>query len=530
MSKRNTTRILLSLLLLSALVCLCVCAFAESEPALRFENGEISVATKKTVKVSPVPENVENPKALKYVWASSDEQVATVKNGTVKGIAPGEATVSCSAELPDGKQISASLQVHVVEPVKSVKIETKANTPVHVGETLAIAYTVQPENATDKSLTWESSDPEIAEVDQSGAVTARSSGKVTITATANDGSRKQAKVSLYIPSLRCETAEVLADKPEGVTFSVDYFGKDWDSDVTVTATGKTFEYMVQREGNRAEFWVGSLGKGNGKIVIKDRKDPKGAVTVAVTTEESGVGPGSAVTLENVSVSNTGIVYTVRNNSPREIQAVQIIFMPMDAEGKLLFMSEASGEGSGKEICFSKISDPIKAGETLKKRFKFKAYYPEATQALAAICWYSPDDGNKVVFAEKDLRWFSTTEKRYVNFPEGRNTNSWYTGFNAGDLHSIEALGVTVSGTRSWHAKHFGYENAGYVVKEVTENSPAAKAGLQLYDMIVSVNGTAYTDDPYILLRANDAEDGTGPMSLMVERQGKEGLFEVTITR
>ena len=158
-------------------------------------------------------ENVENAKTLKYTWVSADEQIATVQNGTVKGIAPGETTVTCTTELPEGKQLSASLKVRVVEPVKTLKIETKTNTPVNVGEKLAIEYTIQPENATDKSLTWESSDPAIATVDNVGVVTAVAPGKVTISAATNDGSKKQAKVGLYIPSLRCETSEITVDKP-----------------------------------------------------------------------------------------------------------------------------------------------------------------------------------------------------------------------------------------------------------------------------------------------------------------------------
>ena len=111
------------------------------------------------------------------------------------------------------RQLSASLKVRVVEPVKTLKIETKTNTPVNVGEKLAIEYTIQPENATDKSLTWESSDPAIATVDNAGVVTAVAPGKVTISAATTDGSKKQAKVGLYIPSLRCETSEITVDKP-----------------------------------------------------------------------------------------------------------------------------------------------------------------------------------------------------------------------------------------------------------------------------------------------------------------------------
>ena len=98
MSDRKMNRIVVSVVLLLTLLCACVCAFAE-EPVLRFETDEISVAVKKAVKLSPVAENVENPKKLKYTWASADEQIAAVQNGSVKGVAPGETTVTCTTEL-----------------------------------------------------------------------------------------------------------------------------------------------------------------------------------------------------------------------------------------------------------------------------------------------------------------------------------------------------------------------------------------------------------------------------------------------
>ena len=281
MKRKNTTRMIVSVLFLLVLFCACVSAFADSEPALHFENGEINIPVKKAVKVLPVAENIEKPKALKYTWTSSDEQVAAVQNGTVRGIETGEAVITCAAELPDGKQVSCSLKVHVVEPVKSVVIRTKANTKVNAGETLAVDYEVLPDNATDKSLTWESSDPRIATVDSAGTVTAVSAGKVTITAVTNDGSKKQAKVMLYIPSLQCGTDRVVITEPEGASFEVGYFGEDWERDVTVKATGNPFTYQTEQKENKAVIKIDGGILATGKIEIRDKKDPAGKVTVDV---------------------------------------------------------------------------------------------------------------------------------------------------------------------------------------------------------------------------------------------------------
>ena len=57
------------------------------------------------------------------------------------------------------------------------------------GNSDALTATVSPDNATDKSVSWKSSDPGIASVDDTGKVTAVKEGTVTITATTSDGSK-----------------------------------------------------------------------------------------------------------------------------------------------------------------------------------------------------------------------------------------------------------------------------------------------------------------------------------------------------
>ena len=531
MPKRNMNRIIVCVVLLLALLCLCACAFAEGEQSLRFESDEITVAVKKAVKVSPAVENVEKPKALKYTWASGDEQIATVQNGTVKGIAPGETTVTCSTELPEGKQLSASLKVRVVEPVKTLKIETKANTRVNVGETLAIEHTIQPENATEKSLTWESSDSAVATVDNTGAVTAVSPGKVTISAATNDGSKKQAKVSLYIPSLRCETAEITVDKPEGATFTLEYYGDDWDNNVTVKADGNFYEYSAERDGNKVNFWVSAGSAGKGKLTIKDKKDPQATVTVPVTATESGIALGSLVTIQDVKIKNEGQEYTVRNNGLQPVVNIWIIYIPRDKEGNIQFRGEASAAGAGHERVFSNIKKRIGPGKTIKEDFNtFGTDYPNATQLDCAVLSVELADGTYISFPENALRWFSSSEKKYINSPEGRNVNSYPGDEIYEKLESVELGAELSTSLKSWQKEYFGYHHLGYLVMSVEEDSIAAKAGLQPTDLIVTVNGLDYEENEYAMTFGMAEMVDTGKMTLTVERYGEEGTFEVELTQ
>ena len=92
------------------------------------------------------------------------------------------------------------------------------------------------------------------------------------------------------------------------------------------------------------------------------------------------------------------------------------------------------------------------------------------------------------------------------------------------------LGITCRFDLSWVTEHFGYHHIGLFVRKVTEDSLAAKAGLQANDLIVAVNGLTYEENPqtYNIGRAEMAD--TGKMTLTVERYGEEGTFEVELTK
>ena len=75
-----------------------------------------------------------------------------------------------------------------LEPVQVTDVELDiAQKALNVGDTFTITATVKPDNATDKSVTWSSSNTSVATVDENGVVTAVAEGTATITATASNG-------------------------------------------------------------------------------------------------------------------------------------------------------------------------------------------------------------------------------------------------------------------------------------------------------------------------------------------------------
>ncbi len=121
------------------------------------------------------------PKDAEYdgvMWASSNASVASVNSGTVTAVKEGTATITASA---GGKSSTCTVKVSAkVVTVTSITLD-KTSLSMQVGETETITATVNPDNATDKSVTWGSSDVSVATV-ADGRVTAKKSGEATITA------------------------------------------------------------------------------------------------------------------------------------------------------------------------------------------------------------------------------------------------------------------------------------------------------------------------------------------------------------
>lgn len=118
-------------------------------------------------------------------WTSSNESVAKVTNGVVIAVAEGTATIT--ATTADGS-FTATCTVNVKIPTVAVGGVTLDSTSANlkVGGTMTLTATISPANATDKTLTWTSSNEDVAKV-ENGVVTAMGEGTATITVTTADG-------------------------------------------------------------------------------------------------------------------------------------------------------------------------------------------------------------------------------------------------------------------------------------------------------------------------------------------------------
>ena len=133
-------------------------------------------------------------------YKSSDSDLSVDSNGVITASERYTGTYTITAESSSGA--TATCQVKVINPpVIATGLELNyTEKTMLVGEVLILKGTFTPADATDKTLTWKSSNENVATVSQNGSVTAKSGGKVTITATTSNGIVAGCVISIIDPA------------------------------------------------------------------------------------------------------------------------------------------------------------------------------------------------------------------------------------------------------------------------------------------------------------------------------------------
>ena len=153
--------------------------------SFKIEQESVELPVGKDLKLSVLIEP-ENATPLDIEWKSSNEEVVAVSElGLISGISEGSATIT--ATMGD---FIATCEVSVYTPVIVAEqiVLNLDKAELNIGETVQLEATVLPEDTTDKTLEWKSSNEEVAIVDETGLVTAMSEGIATITVTCGEAS------------------------------------------------------------------------------------------------------------------------------------------------------------------------------------------------------------------------------------------------------------------------------------------------------------------------------------------------------
>ena len=144
-------------------------------------------------------------------WKSSDEAFAKVdKDGNVTTFKAGKATIT--VETVDGgfkAECVVTVEPRVIN-VTGVNLDKTSN-EVTEGDVFKLTATVTPDNASNKEVTWSSSDEAVAKVDKDGNVTTFKAGKATITVETVDGGFK-AECEVTVKAKAISVTDVTLDE------------------------------------------------------------------------------------------------------------------------------------------------------------------------------------------------------------------------------------------------------------------------------------------------------------------------------
>ncbi len=227
-------------------------------------------------------------------WSSSTSSVATVdQNGKVKAVSGGNAIITAKAG-----NLQATCSVTVTVPVESISLD-QDNITLEEEQFVTLVATVKPDDATDKAVTWSSSDNQIATVDESGKVTAVKEGSANITAKAGD---KTATCSITVKKKVIPVAGVSLDKTDLTLTEED----TQTLKATVTPSNATDKSVSWSSSAPSVAEVSSSGvviarlAGSATITVKTTDGGKTASCSVVVNKK--VIPVSSVTLNKASLA------------------------------------------------------------------------------------------------------------------------------------------------------------------------------------------------------------------------------------
>jgi uncharacterized protein YjdB/glycerophosphoryl diester phosphodiesterase len=243
-------------------------AFKKYSGTLTISKGE-----KCALKVKITPSKAENKKLN---WKSSKKKIVSVtKKGVITGKKNGTAKITVSTT--DGSKKKITLKVTVGTKVSDLKYtNVDSLTELKVGSSYKMNVEVIPGNASNKKLEWTTSDSNIATVNSSGTVKAKSNGTVTITAKATDGTNK--KISKKIDVVTYVKSISIVPKTSSVYWSAlgesglfVMLGKTVFLKTEITPDTATDKTLVWTSGNPDVAIVSAQGDvtavGNGIAVI-----------------------------------------------------------------------------------------------------------------------------------------------------------------------------------------------------------------------------------------------------------------------
>ncbi len=211
---------------------------------IQIQPEEVTLAVGETgqITVTVTPDDATDPT---YSLESSDEAVATVSGDVVTAVAVGEAVITATSNNGNRK---ATCKVTVVKRVEDITI-APTQIRVTVGKTQEITVSFTPEDATNQTVEWTSSKPEVASV-ADGVVTGVAAGEALVTATSVDGGFAAACKVVVEPEF-----DGIVATTAGGYYCGDQYGTGYDEDYLYLLSGDVKEGGLSFAGKGTALWL-----------------------------------------------------------------------------------------------------------------------------------------------------------------------------------------------------------------------------------------------------------------------------------
>lgn len=216
--------------------------------SLSYKDVSLKVGENKQLEASVYPINADDKS---IVWTSADESIAKVsEDGIVTAIAPGNTQILAVSHY--NCEIKDACEVTVIQPATGMALD-KTQVELLEEESMLLRANVLPENASNKGVSWTSSDMSIAMISQDGMLYAIKPGKATIMATAIDGGFSALCRVVVMENSGIES--VIADKTSNVkVYNINgyliYEGRYSDAKLTpgfyiLKSDGKSYKLRIE---------------------------------------------------------------------------------------------------------------------------------------------------------------------------------------------------------------------------------------------------------------------------------------------
>ena len=372
-------------------------------------------------------------------WSSAKESVASVdQGGNVTGVGAGSTTITVRTE-DGGKTATCSVTVKAnVVPVTEIKLD-KSELSLQVGGTGKLTVTVLPSDATDRNVSYSSSDEKVATVSPDGTVTAVGVGKATITVSSSDGKVK-ATCSVTVTAKEVAVTGVTLDKSE-LELMV---GDTYQLTPTITpadAMNKNVKWSTNLSG------VASVAQ-DGTVTAKKA----GAAKITCTTEDGGFKATCQVTVTKKEQKINGHEYVEMGDGLKWATMNVGASKPEDY-GDYFAWGETAAKSDYSWSTYKHIKTPSGIEVAVADLWKYISKYTFA-DGQTSCSWYN-SDGSFIGDGKTDFKDY--------NYADDAARQNWKSTWRTPTDAEWTALRNTDKFDWTWTADYEGTRVAGRIV-------------------------------------------------------------------